>query len=69
MIRPDAKLDLDFLKNNIISRATAGHLVQGTETTYGNGQPLSLSLILHCMLIMIRIRIKHMLNEFRMVFL
>ena len=40
MIRPDAKLDLHFLKNNIISRATAGNLVQAAETTYGNGRPL-----------------------------
>ena len=40
MIRPDAKLDLHFLKNKNISRATAGNLVHAAETTYGNGRPL-----------------------------
>ena len=31
MLRSDAKLDLHFLKNNIISRDTAGNLVTATE--------------------------------------
>ena len=40
MIRPDARLDLHFLKNNIISRAIAGNLVRATEKTHGNDRPL-----------------------------
>ena len=37
MIRPDAKLDLHFLKTGIVSRQTAHYLVRAAETAHGDG--------------------------------
>ena len=35
ILRPDAKLDLHFLKSSIVSRETAGNLVRSTEAVSG----------------------------------
>ena len=40
MIRPDAKLDLHFMKFGIVSRAMAGYLVSAAETAHGDGNVL-----------------------------